>query len=117
VRGGTATTEAGSAGGHAAGPAIETALPLTVSIVIATYGRLIVATLPGATCQAKAALPSGNLVLARDFVIDQVADADGQAIWAYRAPVAGAGLGSGRYSITCASGGRTVDAIADFEVR
>jgi hypothetical protein len=105
------------AGGHAAGPAVgDGAQPFTIQIVTARYGKLIVMTRPDATCRARATLPSGNVVLAADFLVDQRPDADGQAIWVYRTPVAGAGSGTGRYTVSCTSGGRSVDATADFEI-
>lgn len=105
------------AGGHAAGPAVEdSAGPFTIQIVTARYGKLIVSTRPDATCRARATLPSGNVVLAGDFLVDQRPDADGQAIWVYRTPVAGAGSGTGRYAVNCTSGGHSVDATADFAI-
>jgi len=117
LAGSGATAAAGGAGGHAAGPATEDQAPsFTIEIVAATYGKLITTTLPGATCRVRATLPSGDLVLAGDFVVDQHADADGQTIWIYQTPVAGSGSGTGRYAITCASVGRTVSASADFDV-
>jgi len=111
-----APTETGGASGHAAGPAIDdSAGPLTIEIVTSAYGKLIIRTRPDATCRARATLPSGNLVLAGDFVIEQHPDADGQAIWIYRTPVTGAGSGTGQYA-GCTSGLGSVDAAVDFDV-
>jgi hypothetical protein len=113
----SAAPSAVGAGGHAAGAAnVDSAPPLTIWVVTSAYGKLIVRTLPDATCRARATLPSGSVVLAGDFVVDQPADAAGQVIWAYRTPVAGAGSGAGHYAISCSSGGRSVDAAADFDL-
>jgi hypothetical protein len=112
-----AAASAVGAGGHAAGPAgLESGPPLTIWIVTAAYGKLIIHTRPDATCRARATLPSGSVVLAGDFVVDQRADAGGQAIWIYRTPVQGAGAGTGRYAISCSSGDRSVDATGDFDL-
>ena len=81
------------------------------------YGALIIETSPGATCRAKAELPSGNTVLASDFLTDQKVDSAGRATWRYSTQIAGAGAGYGRYFINCARAGRSVDATAEFAVR
>ena len=110
------TATNGSAGAHAAGAAADEAAPFAITVVVATYGKLLIATLPAATCRARTVLPSGGLVLGADFLVDQVADPDGQARWLYRTPVAGAGSGTGRYEVTCVTAERSVDARASFDV-
>ena len=80
------------------------------------YGRLVIEAIPGATCRAKAELPSGNTVLAGDFLTDQKVDTAGQAMWRYSTPVTGAGEGSGHYVVSCTLDGQSVDATADFAV-
>jgi hypothetical protein len=109
-------TSAVGAGGHAGAAKVESAPPLTIRVVTATYGKLIITTSPDAICRARATLPSGNVVVAGDFVVDQPANAGGQAMWVYRTPVAGAGSGTGHYAISCSSAGRSVDAAGDFEL-
>lgn len=107
----------GSAGRHQDGPAAETdEAPLAIAFTVAGYGKLVIATRPGATCRARAVLPSGSVVLAGDFVVAQVANSNGQAIWTYRTPIAAVGPGTGRYEVSCTSGERSVDATARFEV-
>jgi hypothetical protein len=106
----------GGAGGHVAGAAGDETAPFTINVALATYGKLIVATRPTANCRARAVLPSGALVVAADFLVDQIAGADGQALWFYRTPVAGAGSGAGRYEVTCVSAERSLEARASFRV-
>ena len=104
-------------GGH--GAAIEpTASPSFDAVVVktASYGSLVIEAAPGASCGAKAQLPSGGTVLAADFLTDRKVDASGRATWSYATPVAGAGEGSGRYEIACTLDGRTQRASAEFSI-
>jgi len=82
----------------------------------ATYGTLIVDTLPGALCGATVQLPSGGTVLASAFFTDHPADAHGRVTWSYATPVAGAGTGSGHYRVHCALAAQTAEASHDFAV-
>jgi hypothetical protein len=106
----------GGAGTHEAGAAAVDDAPFAIRLVVAAYGRLMVAARPSATCRARAVLPSGGLVLAADFLADQVAEGDGQVLWLYRTPVAGAGSGAGHYEVTCVGTDRWIDARAAFDV-
>ena len=105
-----------AAGGH--GAAISSATPpsLQVTVEDATYGTLIVDTLPGALCGATVQLPSGGTVLASAFFTDHPADAHGRVTWSYATPVAGAGTGSGHYRVHCALAAQTAEASRDFVV-
>ena len=106
-------------GGHGAAPGVGSPSPteLAIKVTMSGYGALIIETSPGATCRAKAELPSGNTVLASDFLTDQKVDSAGRATWRYSTQIAGAGAGYGRYFIDCARDGRSVDATAEFAVR
>jgi hypothetical protein len=108
-------------GGH--GAAIGSAAPpppapprLVVTVEDATYGRLVIDTLPDARCDATVQLPSGGTVLASDFLTDHRADPQGRVTWSYATPVAGAGTGSGRYRVHCAIDAQTAEASRDFVV-
>jgi hypothetical protein len=103
-------------GADSAGAAVDDGTPLTIRVVVATYGKLVITTAAGATCRARAVLPSGGTVLAADFVSDQVTDTDGQVLWLYRTPVVGAGSGAGQYEVTCGRGQHSVEAQAAFDV-
>jgi len=85
-----------------------------VTVKHATYGSLIIETTPGASCEAKAQLPSGGTVLAADFLTPRSVDAKGQATWSYATP--GAGEGSGHYAVTCTLAGQAVRASVDFSI-
>jgi len=87
-----------------------------VTVKHATYGSLIIETTPGASCEAKAQLPSGGTVLAADFLTPRSVDANGQATSSYATPVAGAGEGSGHYAVTCTLAGQAVRASVDFSI-
>lgn len=103
-------------GGH--GAAISSATPpsLLVTVEDATYGMLIIDTVPGALCGATVELPSGGTVLASAFFTDHRADAHGRATWSYATPVAGAGTGDGHYRVHCALDAQTAEASRDFVV-
>jgi hypothetical protein len=116
---GSAGTSASQAisGGHGAaiGPA---ASPLLQSVTVknASYGILVIETAAGASCRAKAQLPSGDTVIAADFLTDRRVAENGRATWTYATPVAGAGEGSGRYEIACTVGDQMLRTSADFSI-
>jgi len=83
---------------------------------IARYGIVTIETRPGAHCRASVRLPSGNTVLAADFLSEHVADERGSAAWSYATPVAGAGKGRGDYHLSCTAAGQTVETDATFDV-
>lgn len=105
-----------AAGGH--GAAISSATPPTLLVTVedATYGKLIIDTVPGALCGATVQLPSGGTVLASAFFNDHEADAHGRVTWSYTTPVAGAGTGSGHYRVHCALAAQSAEASRDFVV-
>ena len=83
---------------------------------IVRYGSVTIETRPGAHCRASVRLPSGNTVLAADFLSEHVADERGSAAWSYATPVAGAGKGRGDYHLSCTAAGQTVATDATFDV-
>src|SRR5947209_312016 len=111
-----ATPSDAAAGGD--GAAISSATPPTLLVTVedATYGRLIIDTVPGALCGATVQLPSGGTVLASAFFNDHEADADGRVTWSYTTPVAGAGTGSGHYRVHCALAAQSAEASRGFVV-
>jgi len=90
--------------------------PVAVSITEASYGELMIETTPGAKCRAKVELPSGATVLAADFLTDHVADTRGRTTWSYRTPIAGAGEGTGHYTVSCTAGTQSQATERDFQV-
>jgi hypothetical protein len=113
---GTSATEAISGGhGAAIGPTASLSFDI-VTVKTSGYGILVIESTPGASCTAKAQLPSGGTVIAADFLTDRKVAENGRATWTYATPVAGAGEGSGRYEIACTLGGQTLRAGADFSV-
>jgi len=104
-------------GGHGAAIGPTTSPPFdAVTVKTSSYGILVIETTPGASCSAKAQLPSGGTVIAADFLTDRKVAENGRATWTYATPVAGAGEGSGRYEVACTLGGQTLRAGADFSV-
>ena len=89
---------------------------LLVTVIEATYGHLVIKTQPGSICVAKTELPSGQTVLAGDFLSAHTANADGLAAWTYHVPVAGAGSGTAHYAITCAAGTESAELTTSFEI-
>ena len=118
--GSASPTDAGG-GGHGAAigtaaPPTPTSVALLVTVEDATYGRLVIDTIPDARCDASVQLPSGGTVLASDFLTDHRADPHGRVTWSYATPVAGAGTGSGHYKVRCALEAQTAEASRDFVV-
>ena len=56
---------------------------LLVTVIEATYGHLVIKTQPGSICVAKTELPSGQTVLAGDFLSAHTANAEPSEIWSY----------------------------------
>ena len=120
---GDQSTSSSDLGGGGHGAAIGSAAPptpapplLLVTVEDATYGRLVIDTVPDARCDASVQLPSGGTVLASDFLTDHRADPRGRVTWSYATPVAGAGTGSGHYRVHCALDAQTAEASRDFVV-
>lgn len=92
-----------------------TAAPLAVTITVSTYGSLAATTLPGASCTAKARLPSGRISTAAGLQVTVVAGQNGSVSWSYnRSSTTKPGVGT--HTVTCTLGGQTVTASAAFTV-
>lgn len=94
----------------AAGPMV-----LTVSITASTYGNVAAVTAAGASCTARARLPSGRYSTAAGLQVTVVAGADGAVSWSYRT-VSTTTKGTGAHTVTCTLSGNTVSASAPFTV-
>jgi len=88
---------------------------LTVTITTSVYGAVAAATLPGASCTAKAKLPSGRISTAAGLQATVVAGTDGGVSWSYRT-TSTTTPGTGTHTVTCTLGGTTVSASAPFTV-
>lgn len=88
---------------------------LTVKITASTYGNVAATTLPGASCKAKAKLPSGRISTAAGLSVVVVAGDDGGVSWSYRT-VSSTKPGTGTHTVTCVLAGKTVSASAPFTV-
>jgi hypothetical protein len=97
-------------------PAIAPApAALTVTITASSYGLVAATTLPGASCTAKAKLPSGRFSTAAGLLPTVVAGPDGGVSWSYRT-VSTTTKGTGTHTVTCTLNGATVSASAAFTV-
>jgi len=92
-----------------------TAGVLTVSITDSSYGYVAAVTLPGASCTAKAKLPSGRISTAAGLQAAIVAGDDGIVSWSYGTSST-TKPGTGTHTVTCSYGGKTVSATAPFTV-
>lgn len=88
---------------------------LTVTITASSYGLVAAVTLPGASCTAKAKLPSGGISTAAGLLVTVVAGPDGSVSWSYRT-VSTTTPGTGTHTVTCILYGATVSASAPFTV-
>lgn len=88
---------------------------LTVTITASTYGNVAATTLPGASCTAKAKLPSGRISGAVGLQATVVAGNDGVVSWSY-GTVSTTKPGTGTHTVTCVLAGKTVSASAAFTV-
>jgi hypothetical protein len=91
------------------------ATALTVTITTSIYGLVSAVTLPGASCTAKAKLPSGRLSTAAGLQALVVAGADGAVSWSYRTE-SSTTHGTGTHTVTCTLNGATASASAPFTV-
>ncbi len=99
-------------------PSPSTAPPLaalTVTVTASTYGFVSATTLPGASCTAKAKLPSGRISTAAGLQATVVAGDDGGVSWSYGTSST-TKAGTGTHTVTCTLAGRTVSASAPFTV-
>ncbi len=88
---------------------------LTVTITASSYGFVAAKTLPGASCKAKAKLPSGRISTAAGLQVTVVADQDGFVSWSYGTSST-TKPGTGTHTVTCTLGAKTVSASAAFTV-
>jgi hypothetical protein len=91
------------------------AAALTVGITAASYGYVAAHTLPGATCTAKAQLPSGSYSQAQGLQVSPTAAADGNVSWTY-GTTSRTTKGTGSYTVTCTFNGQSATATAPFTV-
>lgn len=91
------------------------AQPLTVTITSSSYGRVAAATLAGASCSARAVLPSGNRSQAQGLTLTVTAPASGAVSWSY-ATSSATKPGTGTHTVTCGLAGVTQSASASFTV-
>jgi len=88
---------------------------LTVTITASRYGYLAAATSPGASCTAKAKLPSGRMSTAAGLQATMTAGDDGLVSWTYGTSST-TKPGTGTHTATCTYQGQTVSASAPFVV-
>lgn len=87
----------------------------SVKITTSTYGFLAATTLAGASCTAKARLPSGNYSRAQGLTVTAIADDSGGVSWTYGTS-ASTHPGTGTHYVTCTLSGQTASASAPFTV-
>lgn len=95
-------------------PAPTTAV-LTVRIANSQYGTLGAITLTGASCTARARLPSGSFSEAAGIQTTQIADGQGAVNWSYGTSTRTT-PGTGTHTVTCTYQGQTQSASATFTV-
>jgi hypothetical protein len=88
---------------------------LFVKVTTSTYGFLEASTLPGASCKAKAKLPSGNYSQAQGLQVTATADDTGSVSWSYGTS-SRTTKGTGTHYVTCTLGGNSVGTSAPFTV-
>ena len=88
---------------------------LSVSISASRYGLVSATTLAGASCNAKAKLPSGNISAAQGLIPTKIAIASGAVSWSYNTSTQ-TNPGTGTHTVTCVLDGVTRNASASFSV-
>jgi hypothetical protein len=88
---------------------------LSVTVTASTYGFVAATTAPGASCTAKAKLPSGRISTAAGLQATILAGADGTVSWSYGTSST-TKPGIGTHTVTCTLAGKTVSASAAFTV-
>lgn len=88
---------------------------LTVTITASRYGLVSAATLAGASCTAKARLPSGSYSSAQGLTVAVTADEGGAVSWGYRTSTS-TKVGTGTHSVFCTLAGQSATASAPFSV-
>lgn len=98
-----------------ASPTSTSPSSMTVTITTSVYGAVSASTSPGASCTAKAKLPSGSYSQAQGLQIASVADSTGFVAWSYGTS-ASTHKGTGTHFVTCVLGGQSSTASAPFTV-
>ena len=88
---------------------------LTVRITDSHYGLVAATTAAGASCAARAVLPSGRTSTAAGLQVQETGAADGSVSWPYRT-VSTTTPGTGTHTVTCTLDGFTASASAPFTV-
>ena len=88
---------------------------LSVSISASRYGLVSATTLAGASCNAQARLPSGNISKAAGLTPTVLALGNGAVSWTYGTTTQ-TNPGTGTHTVTCTLGGVTRNATAPFSV-
>jgi hypothetical protein len=98
-------------------PAIASTQPPAPSVAITAsrYGLISATTLAGASCNAKARLPSGNISSAQGLVPTKIALVGGAVSWSYNTSTQTT-PGTGTHTVTCVLDGVTRNASAPFSV-
>jgi hypothetical protein len=96
-------------------PSPSASTKLFVKITASNYGFLEATTLAGASCTAKARLPSGNYSKAQGLQVTATADDAGDVSWAYNTS-SQTRPGTGTHYVTCTLGSQKVSAFAPFTV-
>lgn len=84
-------------------------------ITQSVYGSVSAITSPGASCTAKATLPSGRDSTATGLQGAQTAGSDGGVSWTYKTQ-SNTTKGTGTHTVTCQLNGQTASASAPFTV-
>lgn len=87
----------------------------SVTITASQYGSLGAVTAAGASCTARALLPSGSYSGAQGITVTKVADTYGAVSWTYTR-VSSTTPGTGTHTVTCTLNGQTMSASASFTV-
>ena len=96
-------------------PSPTPAPALSVSISASRYGLVSATTLAGASCNAQARLPSGNISKAAGLTLTVLALGNGAVSWTYGTTTQ-TNPGTGTHTVTCTLGGVTRNATAPFSV-
>lgn len=86
-----------------------------VTITTSVWGSLAAVTSAGATCNARARLPSGNYSTAQGITAQKVADAKGGVSWTWTR-TNDTKPGTGTYTVSCALNGLAASATSTFSV-
>lgn len=89
---------------------------VTVAITTSRYGFVAASTASGASCTARARLPSGRISEAQGLQVTKTADSGGNVSWSY-GTTSTTTPGTGTHTVTCTDQGQTRSASAPFTVQ